>query len=230
MLIKNVRWDSGFFGKKIGRIALADLDPLIFEKEKDKFDLIYIEQVLKAGAHARHEFKEASFTDHKIAYAKHVEALPGLPAGISIFKSDRPGKPLTALALQSGEYSRFRRDPDFSEKSYSDLYTEWIRNSVNHKLAFCILIHGDPKDPDGFITLRKCGDTAHVGLFAVSKSARNRGIGKKLMQAAEFIAGKHHFPYISVTTQADNKLACRLYERCGFRTESVIYTYHWWNK
>jgi dTDP-4-amino-4,6-dideoxy-D-galactose acyltransferase len=230
MLIKPVRWDSVFFGLKIGRITSTNFDRDLFEKEKNKFDLIYIQHISPILLQDHPPVEGVQFEDRKITYSKTVEDIPLLPAGISLFTGKAPNKQLVELALQSGEFSRFRLDLNFKKKSYEHLYTKWIQNSANKKLAFCILIYGDISNPDGFITLQRKGDTAHVGLFAVSKQARNKGIGKKLMLAAEHIAHKYHFKQLNVITQSDNKLACRLYERCGFMADSVIFTYHYWNK
>lgn len=230
MLIRTVRWDSIFFGQKIGRITTLDFDRKIFEKEKNKFDLIYIQHLSNGNTSAIHGLSIAQFEDRKMSYSKRVNPAVTLPNEISVFTDRVPNKKLIELALQSGEYSRFKRDKNFKKKSYENLYTKWIQNSTNRKLAFCVLVYGDVNDPDGFITLQNKENTAHVGLFAVSSQSRNNGIGKKLMTAAEYFAQKHNFDTISVTTQSDNKLACRLYERCGFAVESLINTYHYWNK
>jgi dTDP-4-amino-4,6-dideoxy-D-galactose acyltransferase len=156
----------------------------LFEKEKSKFELIYIHEFSHNGTPIESEFSMAQFEDKKIIYSKQVGDSPHLPKEITPYTSKTPNKKLVALALQSGEFSRFKRDKNFRNKSYEHLYTKWIQNSTNKKLAFCVLIFGDINEPEGFITVQKKGNDAHVGLFAVNNKARNKGIGKKLMAAS----------------------------------------------
>jgi dTDP-4-amino-4,6-dideoxy-D-galactose acyltransferase len=202
----------------------------LFEKEKNKFELIYIHHFSDNGTPIKSRLPIGHFQDRKIIYSKLINGSAMLSKEINIYTEKNANDKLVELALQCGEFSRFKRDKNFKQKSYEHLYTKWIQNSTNRKLAFCVLVYGDIQAPDGFITIQKNGDEAHVGLFAVSNHSRNNGIGKKLMSAAEYFAQKHNFDTLSVTTQADNKQACRLYERCGFAVKSSVHTYHYWNK
>ena len=230
MLIKTVRWDSTFFKQRIGRISTGNFDLKIFEKEKKRFELIYIECSSNTPVNIEWPFSNTLFEDRKLIYSKQINSNAILASEIKIYPDKIPCKSLIKLALQSGEFSRFKNDKNFKKNSYEHLYTKWIQNSTNKKLAFSVLVFGDLKNPEGFITLQKDGNAAHVGLFAVGHHTRSRGIGKKLMAAAEYYAQKHNFDTLNVTTQADNKLACKLYEKCGFTIQSSINTYHYWNK
>jgi len=230
MLIKTVKWDSSFFGIKVGKIETANFALSDFEKEKNKFELIYIHEFDENNQHHLALKAFTQFEDKKLIYTKKISTEPLLDDEISIYNNKIVNKNLTNLALLSGAYSRFKLDTNFKKKSYEHLYTKWIENSVNKKVAFCVLIFGEEKNPNGFITIQKKGNTAQVGLFAVDNNERNKGIGKKLLSAAEYIAQKHNFDTLNITTQSSNKLACRLYEKCGFSIQSSINTFHYWNK
>ena len=230
MLIKTVKWDSAFFGIKIGRVETANFALSSFEKEKNKFDLIYIHEFDENNQHHLALKAFTQFEDKKIIYTKKISKNPLLDDEISSYDNKIANKKLINLALLSGAYSRFRLDTNFKKKSYEHLYTKWIENSVNKKMAFCVLIFGDEKKPDGFITIQKKENVAQIGLFAVNDDARNKGIGKKLLAAAEYFAQKHNFDTLNITTQASNKPACMLYEKCGFTVQSSINTFHYWNK
>ena len=78
-----------------------------------------------------------------------------LDSEVHMYTNKTTNKKLTDLALLSGAYSRFKLDTNFKKKSYEHLYAKWIENSVNKKIAFCVLIVGDEKNPDGFITVQK---------------------------------------------------------------------------
>jgi dTDP-4-amino-4,6-dideoxy-D-galactose acyltransferase len=231
MLIKTLSWDSNFFDLKIGRVSSLDFDAHVFEREKNGFQLIYIEDASGNGHAVKEELRlNRFFEDRKILFSKHINGEAYLSEEIVLYERNAPNEGLVSLALQCGRFSRFRRDPNFHEDSYEKLYTKWIENSTNKEIAFCVLVYGGMERPEGFITLQRKGDDAHVGLFAVNGEDRNKGIGKKLLAAAEYYAKEQNYKTLSVATQADNAEACRLYEKCGFEIESTIHTYHYWNK
>lgn len=230
MLIKTVKWDSDFFGIKIGRIETTDFTISAFEKEKNKFELIYIHEFDDDNQHHIALKSLTQFEDKKLIYTKKIGKAPLLDNQISLYDNKTANKKLIQLALLSGAYSRFKLDTNFKKKSFEHLYTKWIENSVNKKIAFCVLIFGDKNNPDGFISVQKKGNVAQIGLFAVNSNTRNKGIGKKLLNAAEYFAQKHNFDTLNIATQASNKLACTFYEKCGFAIQTNINTFHYWNK
>jgi dTDP-4-amino-4,6-dideoxy-D-galactose acyltransferase len=230
MRIKTVKWDSDFFKLKIGKLETDDFSITDFETEKNKFDLIYIQSATDSLEYLEALSFSSLFEDRKLIYTKQINISAQADENISIYKNKTANKNLIRLALLSGAYSRFKLDSNFKKKSYEHLYTKWIENSVNKKMAFCVLIYGDEKNPDGFISIQKKGNEAQVGLFTVNDNARNKGIGKKLLEAAEYYAQKHNFDTLNITTQASNKPACMLYEKCGFTVKSSINTFHYWNK
>lgn len=230
MLIKTVKWDSSFFGIKIGRIDIADFTLPAFEKAKNKFGLIYIQDLDGNSEHFETVKSLAHFEDKKIIYSKKIIKTTLPDEGVAVYNSKTANKNLVNLALLSGSYSRFKLDSNFKKKDFEQLYKKWIEKSVAKKIAFCVLISGNEKNPDGFITIQKNGDDAQVGLFAVNDNARNKGIGKKLIAAAEYIAQINNFDTLKIATQASNKPACKLYEKCGYTIQSNINTFHYWNK
>ncbi len=230
MLIKTLKWDSDFFKLKIGKIETADFTINDFENEKNKFDLIYIQAPDKHSASFESIVSSAQFEDKKLIYTKKISQTVQPDEKISVYKDKTANKNLIRLALLSGAYSRFKLDSNFKKRSYEHLYTKWIENSINKKMAFCVLVYGDERNPDGFISIQKKGDEAQVGLFTVNDNARNRGIGKKLLEAAEYYAQKHNFDTLNIATQSSNKPACMLYEKSGFTVKSSINTFHYWNK
>lgn len=230
MYIKTLKWDSDFFKLKIGKIETADFTINDFENEKNKFDLIYIQAPNKQTESFESIASFAQFEDKKLIYTKKISQTVQPDEKITVYKDKTANKNLIRLALLSGAYSRFKLDSNFKKRSYEHLYAKWIENSVNKKMAFCVLVYGDEKNPDGFISIQKKGDEAQVGLFTVNDNARNRGIGKKLLEAAEYYTQKHNFDTLNIATQASNKPACMLYEKCGFTVKSSINTFHYWNK
>ena len=67
-----------------------------------------------------------------------------------------------------------------------------------------------------------------IALVGVQARARGRGIGQALLQAARTWFEENGLRAIRVATQGRNLAAQRLYQRNGFRTETVQLYYHRW--
>lgn len=64
---------------------------------------------------------------------------------------------------------------------------------------------------------------AHIDELAVDTAARRHGIGRKLLDVAQFWSRKHQLPGIVLETQNNNLAACRLYESYGFVVGGLDY-------
>lgn len=230
MMVQALKWDSRFFNLKIGKINNLSQAPLTDELQK--YDLVYIESLnagklnKKLAAHFH-----IVFTDKKTIYLKSVDKNPEKPdKNISTYPFKTANKKLTDIAVQSGAYSRFKLDTHFKKDDYKKLYIKWIHNSVAKKSADAVLIYGPAKNPEGFITLIYKDKLAQIGLIAVDAASQNKGIGKALINAAEYFALKKRITTLQVITQTENRNACKFYEKRGFKKDAIIYTHHHWNK
>jgi ribosomal protein S18 acetylase RimI-like enzyme len=80
--------------------------------------------------------------------------------------------------------------------------------------------------PLGFISLRVRDDVTgtergHVADLAVIEAARDRGVGRALMQAGEVWARELGLPALSLDVWSTNERALGFYRRLGYGTESV---------
>ena len=66
------------------------------------------------------------------------------------------------------------------------------------------------------------------GLLAVSAAAQGRGLGHRLLQPPCTGSPRQGAGQVAVVTQGRNIPAQRLYQRYGFRTQSVQLWYHRW--
>ncbi|PYL79693.1 MAG: hypothetical protein DMF21_11780 [Verrucomicrobia bacterium] len=84
--------------------------------------------------------------------------------------------------------------------------------------------------PLGYITcnLSKDSNTGRIGLVGVASEFRGKGVGKTLICGALQWFCSVGAQKIAVVTQMRNVAAQRLYQRAGFRTESVRVWYHRW--
>ena len=229
MEIVPLHWDSDFFGLRIAKaIVSSEKDVVALSRKEedlqDRYDLIYI--FSEPGLEIL--FEKARLVDRKAVYSLstpvHFEVNPAITHWDSPITSDD----LISLALVSGKYSRFKLDVSFPTGSYERLYTHWIKQSVNKTIAtdvFCYMMDGRPL---GLVTL-DCRDGRNtIGLVAVDGDYQHHGIGTALVKHAVSYVYEHHGGRLSVTTQLDNKPACRMYIKCGFSLESIKNIWHWW--
>jgi dTDP-4-amino-4,6-dideoxy-D-galactose acyltransferase len=144
----------------------------------------------------------------------------------------QPAPTLTAdleeLALQSGAWSRFRRDPRLAPTVFPSLYRRWLHRAFTAP-GYEVLQYQALSQPiQGLLTLATAARHTIVDLLAVDAGARGQGLGRQLLEAARQRALQQGHAEIQVTTQLDNAGACRFYESCGFGPGSVTNIYHLW--
>jgi len=229
--IKYLDWDSVFFGLKIGQAEVPYIDTgiisdLLTARKRGGFDLVYL-FTDSVGSEARGSIKEIlpGPVDVKVTYSKMV--LPGEESHLPNIKpyDGLLTRELTDLAIESGHMSRFRKDPRLNPR-FVDMYTAWISRSVSGELADAVLVSEDHDGINGFITLKKKGQVCTVGLIAVDRMARGRGIGGGLLKATAAWSIDRDCSEIRVATQMENEGACRLYEKNGYVPMSTKYIFH----
>ena len=155
---------------------------------------------------------------------------------VRISKSDKPtvSPALRDLAIASGEWSRFKVDTNVPRTVFESMFECWIKNSVNFSIADEVLVAQDAATGEevGFISLKLKGTTVHIGLLAVSKTHRRRGIATQLMSRAALWAvetvSTSANGTLSVVTQGANDTACAFYRSFGFDLGLEQDVYHIW--
>lgn len=67
------------------------------------------------------------------------------------------------------------------------------------------------------VFFRHNSDIARLYSIAVAEGARGRGLGERLLQAAEAVSRRHGSRRMRLEVRQDNDAAMRLYERRGYR-------------
>ena len=229
MVITPLKWDSEFFQMRIAKVEVkteAEIRVLahLGDELRHSFDLIY----LFAEPGVKIPLNGAKLVDKKIVYTMSSPLNGRLSSHIVQIAPYEPTDAIISLALKSGEYSRFRLDNSFAPGSFDKLYTHWIKKSLDLSIAtevFCYMINDLPS---GLVTLERKENESSIGLVAVDTKHQHRGIGTALIQhIISFVEGYQDMP-IFVTTQMDNKPACKLYSKCGFTISSAKDIWHWW--
>lgn len=225
-MIRLLEWDSDFFKLKTGAIKVSSLKELNY-RELEEFDFVYVytevpEEIVPFGFF---------LADEKVTYSKKISKVPDAPdfSVISVLPTDELTDSLINLSYQAGEYSRFNRDKMLPASKFKELYKRWMINSVNRKLANEVFAVRDKDIYKGMITLGIKNRVPDIGLIAVDEQYRGMGIGRKLMQAAEYWAVHiEKLDVIQVVTQGFNAKACSFYESNGYSPVSKQFIFHWW--
>lgn len=237
-MVEYLKWDSDFFGYKIGKITVnkpdsfSDISELLVNKED--YRLIYLiidEEFHNTDLQERLEKRKIKRVDTKTTFS---QIIPSEKNFDTIFENTQLYLPtvenqkLIDISLQGGIYSRFKTDKNFVENEYEKLYTTWIKNSVNKKIADRVIVAYQESEITGLITLAFKDGFSDIGLVAVDSNYRGQEIGKKLIQRAIYETTKQSIKKIKVVTQKDNVKACNFYKKQNFTIEKLEYIYHVW--
>lgn len=230
-------WDSDFFGFRVARIMLTDankdqLAETLDMLRQEKFRLAYWFLPDSQQASLIAKANGGILADEKVTYLKELSTIEGKSASPIYsavpFTGAESDDALADLALQSGEYSRFRLDPLFPRDKFEKLYRCWITRSVNKDIAWEVLVVKERDVLLGLVTLGTKGDRGDIGLLAVSEQARGKGIGRTLVLDADRAFAYRGLAVAQVVTQRCNLGACKLYESCGYRIEKIEKIFHFW--
>ncbi len=137
---------------------------------------------------------------------------------------------LKEIATTSHRDSRFYHDPGFPRELCDKLYETWIERSVTSDFAQQVFVAELNGRLVGYVSCHLDTRGARIGLLAVDEQARGRGFGTRLIRQALYFFREHSCTSVTVVTQGRNLGAQRLYQKSGFRTQSVELWYHKWFK
>lgn len=224
MTIDRLSWDSDFFGRNIGRWRMDG--PLPSEHpDPEDFDLIYVECKPTDGS----ILSSPNWFD---AGQKVTFSCPTLttPAAKGITRILEPSSELEALVWMSGQQSRYRLDPRFTEGDFKRLYSRWMNACLEGQWDAILLGHHRHGALTGFVTVESMTDHARIGLIAVHPAHRGRGIAGQLVASAKAEAHRKGQGELRVSTQGTNHAAIAAYLKGGFQPHQTIQQYHWWTQ
>jgi dTDP-4-amino-4,6-dideoxy-D-galactose acyltransferase len=222
--ILELKWDSDFFAYKVGKVELNKeqiLDDIKIKASNEGYRLVYL------FSENQLEQKNTLFCDVKLTYQKNKIQKQEPTTEVSEFANDDDILPLYELAFTAGEFSRFNRDPKFTQDSFKKMYRKWIDNSVSKQIADKIFVIKADKI-QAFATLKVKDKIAKIGLIAVGNEFQNQGLGKNLLAKINNFAAENSIELIQVETQESNINACRFYEKNTYELCDKKYIYHLW--
>jgi dTDP-4-amino-4,6-dideoxy-D-galactose acyltransferase len=234
-----LRWDTDFFGFKVARIiphrlTAGELEYTLVLLKKQYVSLVYwTSDPLDKESQRAAKLFGGFLADKKVTYEINLQnVLKARSQQVNItieeYLDSSPNSELEALALESGIYSRFNKDPKFTKEQYKSFYECWLLNSVTKKNADAVFVAKKGSRILGMVTASKKKDCGDIGIIAVNKNMRRRKVGYGLVNTALNWFISNNCKNARVVTQGDNKAARKLYEKCGYHIKKTDHFYHFW--
>jgi dTDP-4-amino-4,6-dideoxy-D-galactose acyltransferase len=223
-------WDTNFFGIRIAKIEAEAYDNKAIESSvrsafSDEIEFIYL---IIPDIFDKKEIFQHNLIDQKVIFTKELPSHSEQDIAIIEYHENTVGPKLYEIALESGKYSRFRLDPALPYGSYERLYRIWIEKSVSREIADKVLVYKEKDEILGMITVKLKETLGEIGLLAADYKVQGKGIGSKLISAAETYALSNGRNVMEVATQLRNKAACAFYEKNGYSIDRIFNYYHIW--
>jgi dTDP-4-amino-4,6-dideoxy-D-galactose acyltransferase len=230
-----LEFDTGLFGYRVARIDKRDLTSALLKDilvalKKEEARLAYLFLEPDSGTNDVAINCGGLKVDSKAVFENEIrrEGAKEESQFIVSYPQNTSCKPLYPLAYQSGIYSRFRLDPNFTRGEFEKLYTMWIEKSVKREIADEVLTYTDNGTPVGLVTYSLQKDRGRIGLFSVDEGFRGKSVGRNLMLHAVAALDRSGAKRVSVATQLENETACLFYKKQGFVLQSVQNVFHFW--
>lgn len=238
-LCQYLDWDSDFFGVPIARLVTSRLNEeslalALAWCEAERIACLYF--LSRADDDHSVRLVEANrfhLVDIRITLERSLSEQEPILEERADYESIRPATEddmaaLRVIAGVSHTDSRFYYDGNFPQSRCSALYETWIEKSFAG-YADKVLVTELNGQAVGYISchLPEAG-VGQIGLVGVSAEAQGCGMGQQLIRAALYWFRTQGVKQITVVTQGRNGPAQRLYQRHGFRTQSVQLWYHRW--
>jgi dTDP-4-amino-4,6-dideoxy-D-galactose acyltransferase len=224
MRIKLLAWDSRFFGFPIAHAdpPRREADIRAIDAFAAKHGILLVQccvDVRRTETIALLESGRFHFVDLKMTYSAHLpdvkirksRAVAAAHADIPILKK---------IAADSFTESRYNAFP-FDRAGAARLFGLWVEKAVRRTRDDTCLKIERSGTPVGFATARSTHRPARVGLVALKKGYRSRGLGRELMHALFRRLLEKKISDLEVVTQGRNIAAQNFYHQNGFALSNI---------
>ena len=232
-MISKLHFDSHLFDLEVGKLEGVNKNFRAEHNDLIKYDLVYVFCVTKI------DDLDNQLVDVKLTFQLEIDNLKkqfiaDKNEQISEFNIDKHDFiSLKNLAFLSGTYSRFKLDKNLPSNSFYDLYSLWIKKSINPEYSDKVFVYTLPNQKDkviGFVSFKIENDIGTIGLIAVDDEHQGLGVGKSLLNKLFIYLRKSNVKLLKVSTQLKNTGAISFYNNYSFEESSRIYIYHLWPK
>ncbi|MCC6384290.1 MAG: GNAT family N-acetyltransferase [Bacteroidia bacterium] len=237
-LYKKLEWDTKFLGYPVAQLIPLTFEPshlanILNELKGKGFRLVYWPSAVSSQKEIDiTRSLGGKFVGTKVLYSRNIENYSFKYAVNKLYlmpyNQPEAEDQLIRLAIESGMFSRFKTDDQFGFNTFRKLYTIWIQDSVQKKIAKEVIVSRHMNDITGLITLGEKTNRGDIGLVAVNSKYRGYGISNLLIEYALNWFKNNGYQSVQVATQGNNRPACLLYEKFGFKQEVKTTFFHFW--
>ncbi|MEO8397980.1 MAG: GNAT family N-acetyltransferase [Chloroflexota bacterium] len=224
-------WDSDFFGRRIARVTVNQLndqqaDEVLAWCAAEQIECLYFLAEANDAETVRTAEKYGfAFVDIRYTVERRA-AFPEMPAGIRLSRpEDIPT--LKAIARTKHRDSRFYYDGHFTQEECDRLYETWVERSAEG-FSDAVIVAEREQQPVGYMTCHVQGEVGHLDLLGVDDQWLGQGIGKDLVIGSVAWLGTRGVAYVELATQGRNIRAQRIFQRFGFISQGIQLWYHRW--
>ena len=234
--IKELEWDTEFFGVKSAKVVLKeeinknDIDEIVSIANKENYKFITINNLNNNNTNNFYlqYIKNMFLTDVNIQLVKKVEEPHEEADKHIIIKNNMEyNKEILEISKESFVYSRFYNDKKL--KNSEDIYLKWAENAFN-KTDKYYCVYKNAEEIAGYTLFSVEDEILIIELIAVNKNIQEKGIGSKLINVLNKYAYENNLKEIHVGTQINNINAQNFYVKNGFKHSTNNTIYHWWNE
>ncbi len=238
-----LKWDSEFFGIRVGRVNISSLTTSLIEEiinwqMAEEIDCIYfLAEVGDISTIRNVQRFNFDFTGVRVVLNREFEDSDIIKV---IYKPDAVIRPSTSadferlkpITVDSYKDSRFYMDGRFPKAKCEMLYEIWLRKSIEENYADIVWVVELDGIAAGFVTCKvdKINMIGEIGLMGINKEFRGKGLGEWLINTSLNWFKQQGCKSVEVVTQGSNIAAQRLYQSCGFKTKSIQLWFHRWLK
>jgi ribosomal protein S18 acetylase RimI-like enzyme len=220
-MIKELTWDSEFFGYKIGEWVVND----DLQADPTGFDLVYVKSSDPVAPQL--DGFHLAFSETRVIFSKQW-------TGNEIDQNIRSVSELDDInllyefAYECGKYSRFKLDERFGIDKFKKLYRAWMDKSLTHHMADDVFVFLEKNVIAGFGAYKIHEGYGDMTLMAVAPDQQGKGIGKKLLTHAANAMVSKGITEMRIPTQLENDAACAVYRKLGYKIVETTYLKHYW--
>lgn len=229
-------WDSQFFGRRVAsvrdhKLSSGSRGEIETWCERQQIDCLYfLTRFEDSETIQLAERAQFTLVDIRLTLVSDlpepIETLVGVPVIRTSRQEDIPT--LRRIARSSHTSSRFYFDSHFPRHLCDAIYETWIEKSCSGQ-ADAVFVPEVDGQPAGYLSCHLGpNQTGNIGLVGLAAEARGRDVGTEMVRAAQRWFFERNVKKVTVVTQGRNVAAQRLYQRCGFGTQSVELWYHRW--
>jgi len=236
-------WDSEFFGRRIARVRGNRLNESQAEaveewSRSERPDGLYFlasadcAETIRIAEDFRFRLVDIRMTLERSAVKGCMLAATTSPTDVAIHAA-RPQDlaSLQTIARAAHTDTRFFSDPHIPRERAENLYSTWISLECQGRAKRVLVATSTQDEVLGYLSchLDSATGTGQIGLAAVDKDARGKGVGTSLLRSALDWFAAEGAAAVTVVTQGKNIGAQRLYQSSGFFSREVQLWYHRWS-